>query len=125
MLNLHRPKHNDKAYADYAFALCTDRHIEESKLQPGLPGGGGNFADHGLRILVKQAKRTFLTFCPAKSAHSTTASAAATNYIVVFAFSAHIGEACVRLQEAMNGRRAFVESVAGASNESHEDSTDI
>jgi hypothetical protein len=110
--------HVDKCYADYAVAWCVDRVVDGQDVTVACPraenraawpaGGGGNFVDITLRVVVRQAKATLMLFKP-EYAHGTTRLCGAHNRLCTITFSTHIRKA---YEIAVKGPR--VDAAAGA-----------
>lgn len=83
-----------------------DPATEDPSLWP--VGGGGNFVDMTLKVVVKQATGTLFTFDPTFP-HGTTRLCGAHNRTITIAFSAHIQEAFERAKMGF-----YNESGAGA-----------
>ena len=54
-----------------------------------IDGGGANFVDASLQVVVKQAKGTLMVFRP-QFYHGTTLAAGAVNHAVTYAFSKRV-----------------------------------
>ena len=63
-----------------------------------IEGGGANFVDASLRVVVKQAKGTLMVFRP-EFYHGTTLAAGAINCAVTYAFSKRVVDAWREMQE--------------------------
>ena len=61
-------------------------------------GGGANFVDTSIQIVVKQAKGTLMVFRP-KFYHGTTLAAGAVNHAVTYAFSKRVCDGWRDLQK--------------------------
>ncbi|KAG8957890.1 hypothetical protein FRC03_009707 [Tulasnella sp. 419] len=88
--------HKDKAYAQFSFAWCVERELDTTKKRKAkdqdhleVPGGGGNFADLTLKVLVKQSAGTLIAF-KSEFLHGTTVLAGAHNRHMSIAFSEHV-----------------------------------
>jgi len=93
--------HTDKCWARYASAWCLDRVVQKPGTEKSRTnhdgenkdawpsGGGGNFVDITLRVVVKQAAGTLLLFQP-EYLHGTTRLCGAHNRLCVITFSTHI-----------------------------------
>ncbi|KAG8923024.1 hypothetical protein FRC02_011447 [Tulasnella sp. 418] len=97
--------HVDKAYAKYSFAWCVKRELDPTKKRKAsaknvqmLRGGGGNFVDLTLRVLVKQAAGTLIAF-KSELPHGTTTLAGAHNRHMSIAFSQHVATAFAKAQQ--------------------------
>jgi len=99
--------HTDKCWARYAIAWCLDRVVQKPGTHKSCTtrtnhggenkeawpsGGGGNFVDITLRVVVKQAVGTLMLFQP-EYLHGTTRLCGAQNRLCVITFSTHILEA--------------------------------
>jgi hypothetical protein len=109
-LFLHfRWAHTDKCWADYGLTYCVDRVVDEKQARTAWPaGGGGNFADITLGVVVQQATGTLMAFQP-QYLHGTTRLCGAHNRMCTITFSSHIAEA---FKIAAEGTK--VDSGAGA-----------
>ena len=117
-LFLHfRYAHTDKCWAGYGLSFCVDRFVDDTPEQASTCshtnttkqiGGGGNFVDITLGVVVQQATGTLMAFQP-EYLHGTTRLCGAHNRMCTITFSSHIAEA---FRIAVKG--AKVESGAGA-----------
>ncbi|TCD60052.1 hypothetical protein EIP91_010799 [Steccherinum ochraceum] len=100
--------HTDPAYCKYAFSYCVSREVNTvqpetailrrstrirqqdntvKEVQTRWPeGGGANFVDVGLMVVIKQAAGTLMIFQP-DHMHGTTLACGATNWAMTLAFS--------------------------------------
>lgn len=121
LTDAYRWIHTDKAYCDFAFSLCVSREPDDQdqNIQESLPsrpvtraacskpdasssiasqksaklaGGGANFVDAGLKVVVKQAAGTLMVFRPAHP-HGTTAAEGMSNRAISITFSQRILDA--------------------------------
>src|SRR5882762_662796 len=113
--------HNDNAYAMYAFNLCIGRQVDTEvpspartrpsrvggkrkagEVRPEWPvGGGGNFVDTSLQVVVKSAKGTMTCFLPDKI-HGTTRLCGAHQRRITVAFSEWIADAFRKAHEGIS-----------------------
>lgn len=113
--------HQDRCFTDYAIAWCVDQIVDSCSDTMAYPlrnreenkaawpvGGGGNFVDTTLRVVVKQAKATLMLFKP-EFTHGTTRLCGAHNHLCTVTFSRHIWDA---YKIAVKG--PCVDSAAGA-----------
>ena len=96
-LFLHfRWAHTDKCWASYGLSYCVGRVVDEqaeaASSWPAGPGGGGNFVDITLGVVVQQATGTLMAFQP-EYLHGTTRLCGAHNRMCTITFSSHIAEA--------------------------------
>ena len=115
--------HTDKCWAHYGLTYCVERVVDGEQVatnthicRPGEnssriarpAGGGGNFVDITLGVVVQQATGTLIAFQP-EYLHGTTRLCGAHNHMCTITFSSHIAEA---FKIAVEG--AKVEPGAGA-----------
>ncbi|KAF8882084.1 hypothetical protein BD779DRAFT_1473056 [Infundibulicybe gibba] len=116
--NYQAPAHTDSAFAQWALSWCTTRidkvDVPPARYQtrsvskpsdPGPPGGGGNFVDLSLRVVVKQAQGTMMAFQP-EFAHGTTHLCDARNQVATITFSQHIWNAYLEAEQNLTLRAA-------------------
>ena len=111
--------HVDPAYCAWAFSLCVGREVET--LQPAgkkwaqkyVEGGGGNFVNVTLKVVVKAAVGTLFVFQPDKL-HGTTLSYGATNRNMAITFSKHVADGYREMME--KGSSIFAGEGAGEGN---------
>lgn len=120
-------------YAQWGLSWCIDRTVDaqmkaessryftrsQATKKPddiGLwpEGGGGNFVELTLRVVVRQAQGTMMAFQP-KYAHGTTRLCGAHNRVCTITFSSHILQA---YQTACAGTKVDGGSGAGDGNDS-------
>ena len=108
-LNLYRWSHVDPAYCTWAFSLCVGREIglfslsqsnhtyatrstarqssvTKEKSQPAVKGGGANFVDVTLKVVIKASPGTLFVFKP-EQLHGTTLAHGAVNHNIAITFS--------------------------------------
>jgi hypothetical protein len=115
-----RKTHTDPASCKYTAALCVHRTVNTNEAQ-NLPGGGANFVDVGLKVLVKQETGTLISF-DSNYLHGTTQSVGAVNWSYALTFTKRLNNGWVALPEekqreiiANGGNKGqFVTSAPGA-----------
>lgn len=113
------PVHTDASYADWAFTYFVGRTTDlptkrKPKVRP-LLGGGMNFVDVSLRVVVKASCSTLMAHRPNYS-HGTTYGYDASNLSLSIAFSERLAKAWAgKTNEVLQG----MVSGEGAGPESH------
>ena len=99
--------HTDKSYCDYALSFCVARSLGHNLPQRNnfkyvpptgtLEGGGANFVDASLKVVVKQAAGTLMVFKP-NYYHGTTLPVGALNHAITYAFSKRVADASRKMR---------------------------
>jgi len=118
--------HVDPSYCDWVITFCIDRCVKEVEYRQSqrssvrerrppafIPGGGANFVDCHLQVLVKQEKNTLMSFKP-QFRHGTTVACGAVNHSLTFAFSQKLLDAYNTAQQQLGGRDVLIVSGEGA-----------
>ncbi|KAL0945688.1 hypothetical protein HGRIS_014839 [Hohenbuehelia grisea] len=132
--------HTDPAFCRWAFSVCVHRKVDTAwemdppqhyatrsakathkrklSVQRDLPGGGANFVDMRLGVVVKQATGTAICFQP-EEFHGMTLECGASNHAITFAFSRRIADALAELRDRGTGGGVIIESGEGAGEGPH------